>query len=93
MKVGIAGTGAVGGFIGGKLALSNHEVVFLSRGKNLLRMQERGLKIRHSREEKIIHKEFTHLMDTFDDVESHHTKCQIKRYNYYGQTVATKCLT
>ncbi|WP_273852641.1 ketopantoate reductase family protein [Guptibacillus spartinae] len=69
MKVGIAGTGAVGGFIGGKLALSNHEVVFLSRGTNLLRMQERGLKIRYSGEEKVIHKEFTHLTDTFDDVD------------------------
>ncbi|MFP3488753.1 2-dehydropantoate 2-reductase N-terminal domain-containing protein, partial [Staphylococcus sp. SIMBA_130] len=45
MKIGIAGTGAVGGYIGGMLAIANHEVVFLSRGPNLLRMQERGLKI------------------------------------------------
>ncbi len=69
MKIGIAGTGAVGGYIGGMLALANHEVVFLSRGTNLLRMQERGLKIRSALDEVIIQKEFTHLLDKFSDVD------------------------
>ncbi len=44
MKIGIVGTGAVGGFIGAKLALDNHEVVFLSRGRILKEMQKKGLK-------------------------------------------------
>jgi 2-dehydropantoate 2-reductase len=69
MKIGIAGTGAVGGYIGGMLALANHRVVFLSRGTNLLVMQKRGLKIKSSVDEVIIHKEFTHSMDTFSDVD------------------------
>ena len=69
MKIGIAGTGAVGGYIGGMLAIANHEVVFLSRGPNLLRMQERGLKIKSPVDEVIIHKEFTHSLDTFSDVD------------------------
>ncbi|MCA0990540.1 ketopantoate reductase family protein [Pseudalkalibacillus hwajinpoensis] len=69
MKIGIAGTGAVGGYIGGILALANHEVVFLSRGTNLLRMQERGLKIKSPVDEEIIYKEFTHSLDTFSDVD------------------------
>ena len=69
MKIGIAGTGAVGGYIGGMLALAHHEVVFLSRGTNLVRMQERGLEIRSSVDEVIIHKEFTHSLDTFSDVD------------------------
>jgi 2-dehydropantoate 2-reductase len=42
-KVGIVGTGAVGGFFGGKLALAGVDVVFLSRGKNLKKMQQDGL--------------------------------------------------
>jgi 2-dehydropantoate 2-reductase len=45
MKIGVAGTGAVGGYFGGLLKKAGHEVVFLARGKNLERMQEKGLTI------------------------------------------------
>jgi len=43
MKIGIVGTGAVGGFFGGKLALAGFEVVFLSRGKTLDTLKTKGL--------------------------------------------------
>lgn len=43
MKIGIVGTGAVGGFFGTKLKLAGFDVVFLSRGKNLEVMKKEGL--------------------------------------------------
>ncbi|MGD9129775.1 MAG: ketopantoate reductase family protein [Candidatus Woesebacteria bacterium] len=42
-KIGVVGTGAVGGFFGAKLALAGSSVVFLSRGKNLEKMKKDGL--------------------------------------------------
>ena len=43
MKIGIIGTGAVGGFFGGKLSLAGFEVVFLSRGRTLDALKTKGL--------------------------------------------------
>ena len=43
MKIGIVGTGAVGGFFGAKLKLAGFDVVFLSRGKNLEVLKKDGL--------------------------------------------------
>ncbi|RBP90704.1 ketopantoate reductase [Cytobacillus firmus] len=45
MKIGIMGTGAVGGFFGSLLKRSGHEVIFIARGKNLEKMQQEGLKV------------------------------------------------
>ena len=45
MKIGVAGTGAVGGYFGGFLQKAGHDVVFLARGKNLKQLQEKGLTI------------------------------------------------
>lgn len=45
MRIGIVGTGAVGGYFGGKLKLAGFDVVFLSRGKTLAVLQKNGLKI------------------------------------------------
>jgi 2-dehydropantoate 2-reductase len=45
MKIGVAGTGAVGGYFGGFLQKAGHDVVFLARGKHLKQMQEKGLTI------------------------------------------------
>ncbi len=42
-KIGVVGTGAVGGFFGSKLSLSGLNVIFLSRAKNLDKMQKDGL--------------------------------------------------
>jgi 2-dehydropantoate 2-reductase len=43
MKVGIVGSGAVGGYFGAKLALIGQEVVFFSRGKLLRQLKRNGL--------------------------------------------------
>lgn len=43
MKIGIVGTGAVGGFFGAKLKLAGFDVIFLSRGKSLEVLKKDGL--------------------------------------------------
>ncbi len=45
MKIGVAGTGAVGGFYGGHLSKAGNDVVFLARGCHLETMQENGLTV------------------------------------------------
>jgi 2-dehydropantoate 2-reductase len=44
-KILIMGTGAVGGYFGGKLARAGNEVVFVARGENLRALKERGLRV------------------------------------------------
>lgn len=39
------GTGAVGGYFGGKLARAGHDVTFAARGANLRALRERGLRV------------------------------------------------
>jgi 2-dehydropantoate 2-reductase len=46
MRVLVMGAGGVGGFYGGILALSGHDVTFVARGAHLAAMRERGLEIR-----------------------------------------------
>ncbi|HKZ38193.1 MAG TPA: 2-dehydropantoate 2-reductase, partial [Chryseolinea sp.] len=43
MRIGIIGTGAVGGFIGAKMKLAGYDVAFLSRGKNFKAVSRNGL--------------------------------------------------
>jgi 2-dehydropantoate 2-reductase len=45
MKIAVIGTGGVGGYFGGKLALAGHEVTFVARGKHLEAIKENGLRI------------------------------------------------
>lgn len=45
MKIGVFGTGGVGGYFGGKLAHSGQEVVFIARGKQLKALQLTGLRV------------------------------------------------
>jgi 2-dehydropantoate 2-reductase len=45
MKIAVFGTGAVGGYFGGRLAQSGEEVIFIARGKHLQAMRDNGLKI------------------------------------------------
>ena len=45
MKIAVIGTGAVGGYFGGRLALSGQEVIFIARGDNLCALQTQGLKV------------------------------------------------
>lgn len=45
MKIAVFGTGAVGGYFGGRLAQSGEDVTFIARGKHLQAIQDNGLKI------------------------------------------------
>ena len=46
MKIGIIGTGGVGGYFGGKLAQAGHEVIFIARGAHLVAMKQNGLQVK-----------------------------------------------
>ncbi|MEP0264230.1 2-dehydropantoate 2-reductase [Dokdonia sp.] len=45
MKILIYGTGGVGGFLGGKLAKTSHQVTLIARGAHLKAIQEHGLQV------------------------------------------------
>jgi 2-dehydropantoate 2-reductase len=45
VKIAIAGAGAIGGYIGAKLAKAGADVVLFARGPHLRAMQERGLRV------------------------------------------------
>jgi 2-dehydropantoate 2-reductase len=45
MKIAIFGTGAVGGYFGGRLAQAGEQVIFIARGKHLEALQTNGLKV------------------------------------------------
>jgi 2-dehydropantoate 2-reductase len=45
MKITVFGAGAIGGFMGAKLALAGHDVTLIARGPHLAAMRERGLKL------------------------------------------------
>jgi 2-dehydropantoate 2-reductase len=45
LKIAIVGAGAIGGYLGVKLALSGHDVTFVARGDNLKAIQAKGMKL------------------------------------------------
>jgi 2-dehydropantoate 2-reductase len=45
MRFAIFGTGGVGGYFGGRLALAGRDVTFIARGKHLAWMQKAGLRV------------------------------------------------
>ena len=45
MRIGIMAAGAVGGYLGARLAKAGHEVVFFARGANLKALRENGLQV------------------------------------------------
>ncbi|AHJ28961.1 2-dehydropantoate 2-reductase [Nodularia spumigena CS-584] len=45
MKICIVGAGAIGGYLGAKLALAGEEVTFIARGQHLEAIQNRGLEV------------------------------------------------
>ncbi len=53
IKVAIFGTGAVGGYMGGLLALSGHQVTFIARGVHLQAIQQKGLLLRYINNDEI----------------------------------------
>lgn len=45
MKIAVIGTGGVGGYFGGRMALAGFDVTFISRGIHLKAMQQNGLRV------------------------------------------------
>src|SRR5580698_9931411 len=45
MKITVIGAGAIGGYVGAKLALAGEDVTFLVRGANLEAIRARGMKL------------------------------------------------
>ena len=46
MRIAIVGSGGLGGYYGGLLALAGHEVTFLARGAHLEALQAKGLQVK-----------------------------------------------
>jgi len=46
MKIGIIGTGGVGGYFGGRLAASGNDVTFIARGEHLNAIKKNGLTVK-----------------------------------------------
>ncbi|MBI4989328.1 MAG: 2-dehydropantoate 2-reductase [Rhodocyclales bacterium] len=45
MKIAVVGAGAIGGYLGAKLALAGEEVTFIARGANLAALQANGIRL------------------------------------------------
>ncbi|MGO4597276.1 2-dehydropantoate 2-reductase [Terrabacter sp. 2RAF25] len=45
MRIAVLGTGGIGGYFGGRLAASGHDVTFVARGPHLQAIRERGLQV------------------------------------------------
>ena len=45
MRIGVMGSGAVGGYFGAKLASADHSVGFIARGAHLAALREHGLEV------------------------------------------------
>lgn len=69
MKIGIAGSGAVGGYLGALLKKAGHDVVFLARGKHLEAMEANGLTVINDDEKFVVDGTFTDNVHAFLDAE------------------------
>src|SRR3984957_12446305 len=45
LKIAIIGVGAIGGYLGARLALAGEEVTFIARGANLGALRSRGIRL------------------------------------------------
>jgi 2-dehydropantoate 2-reductase len=55
MRVAVFGTGAVGGYFGGRLAQAGEDVIFVARGPQLRALQERGLRVESPKGDFLVH--------------------------------------
>jgi 2-dehydropantoate 2-reductase len=69
MKIGIAGTGAVGGYFGGLLKKAGNEVIFFARGNHLNILKEKGLTIESEVEKFNVSGTFTDQYELFANVD------------------------
>ncbi len=68
MRTAIIGTGGVGGYFGGKIAVSGNEVTFLARGNHLEALKECGLSVRSYLGDFSVKE--VNATDKIDDIES-----------------------
>ncbi len=54
MKIAIIGVGAIGGYVGTRLALAGDDVTFIARGGNLAALRERGIRLIEADGEKAV---------------------------------------
>lgn len=59
MRFAILGAGAIGGFLGGRLARAGEEVVLIARGRNLEALQRNGLRVIEGSQEYTVRPEAT----------------------------------
>ena len=45
LRIAIVGAGAIGGYLGVKLALAGHDITFIARGANLQAIAQHGMKL------------------------------------------------
>ena len=64
MKIVIAGAGAIGGYIGAKLARQGADVTLFARGAHLKAMQERGLRVEGADESFEVHPQVTGSLES-----------------------------
>ena len=64
MKIVIAGAGAIGGYIGAKLARQGADVTLFARGAHLKAMQERGLRVEGSEDSFEVHPRVTGSLES-----------------------------
>jgi 2-dehydropantoate 2-reductase len=64
MRIVIAGAGAIGGYIGAKLAKQGADVVLFARGAHLRAMQQQGLRVEGGEESFEVHPEVTGSLDS-----------------------------
>ncbi len=55
MKIAIFGAGAIGGYLGAKLAAAGADVTFIARGPHLAAMRENGVTLREEGRETVVH--------------------------------------
>jgi 2-dehydropantoate 2-reductase len=55
MRIAVFGTGAVGGYFGGRLAQAGEEVVFIARGKQLRALRGQGLRVDSVKGDFVLH--------------------------------------
>lgn len=54
MRVGVFGSGAIGGYFGALMAWSGHQVAFVARGRQLEALQSAGLTVRHASGDRVL---------------------------------------
>ncbi|CRK80952.1 ketopantoate reductase family protein [Neobacillus massiliamazoniensis] len=69
MKIGVAGTGAVGGYFGAMLQKAGNEVIFLARGNSLKCMVEKGLIVESEAETFSVEGTFTDRYESLSEVD------------------------